>query len=33
MGVGENLEMIAARLEEDMRAISQLLDQATGLVP
>ncbi len=33
MGVGERLEMLAARVAEDTKAIGYLLDQATGLAP
>ena len=33
MGVGERLEVLAARVAEDTKAISHLLDQATGLAP
>lgn len=33
MGVDERLEMLTARIAEDTKAISLLLDQATGLKP
>ena len=33
MSVGERLEILAARVAEDIKSISLLLDQSTGLEP
>lgn len=33
MSIGERLDMLAARVAEDTKSISHLLDQSTGLTP
>ena len=33
MGIGEDLEMLAARVAEDTKAIRHLLNRAPGLAP
>ena len=33
MSVGGNLDMLATRVAEDIKAISRFLDQANGLAP